>query len=314
MDTFTLFKAWLDLFATRPDIDIVMAPELEDPATPAPGTAADLAAFGRQAGGVRFAYKLRPRPEPNIGDPDGYVFVSATGEKEAIHLDLGARGTFAEGVAVDYDYYGNGWAAYAVPEARPPVVVWDIEDCVYFDSFDAYLRAGARRGFCYRPDAWQRGSKAPHPLAAASLDPSTPTADLRAALVARGAEPAIADGLLAWLGADVVLLLPRAAAAKAPAAKAKAKAKPAAAKAKPTEAKAKAKPVAAKAKPAAAKAKPTKAKPAAAKAKPTKAKPAAAKAKPTKAAKAKPAATKAKPTNAKAKPTKAKPGTSSKRR
>lgn len=76
-----------------------------------------------------------------------------------------------------------------------------------FPSLDAYLQAGARQAF-QQTTQWQRNLGKEGPLHARSLPRSTPLPEVREALVKRGATPDMADDLIAWLGADVVLLLP----------------------------------------------------------------------------------------------------------
>lgn len=209
---FDRLSAWLSLFAKRSDVSLVEGPTIAAPEAQAHPMPADMAAMAMHASFVQLAYNLpAPRPVPHRGDPDGFLFLSLKGYPANVHLDLEEQGTFESALELDCDSYGTGQAAFYVAEAKPPCIVWDLEDPHVFASLEAYLTAGARLAFCnsMRGGPWQRNKKGEHPLHARSLPKSTPLPKLRDALVAKGATPDMASALVDWLGSDCVLLLER---------------------------------------------------------------------------------------------------------
>ena len=77
-----------------------------------------------------------------------------------------------------------------------------------FGSFEAYVTAGAKRAFEWYWQAHEAGDHSER-LLDASVPSGTPPAELTALLVAQGAEPAMAEALVTWLGDDVRILLER---------------------------------------------------------------------------------------------------------
>jgi hypothetical protein len=84
----------------------------------------------------------------------------------------------------------------------------DPEDVRTFPTFEAYLTLGASKAFAWY---WQKQDHESagilRRLRARSVAATTPPAELARALQGRGIEAEDAEGLVAWLGADAVLLL-----------------------------------------------------------------------------------------------------------
>jgi len=209
---FDRLSAWVSLFAKRSDVTLVEGPTIAPPEAQTRPMPADMAAMAAHASFVQLAYNLpAPRPVPHRGDPDGFLFLSLKGYPANVHIDLPKHGPFESALELDCDSYGTGKAAFYVAEAKPPCIVWDVDDPRVFPSLEAYLTAGARLAFCdsMPGGSWQQNKKGDHPLHSRSLPKSTPLPVLRDALVAKGATPEMASALVAWLGPDCVLLLER---------------------------------------------------------------------------------------------------------
>ena len=97
--------------------------------------------------------------------------------------------------------------------AEQPVdakLVFDTRDGrIPLGTASEYLTEGAKRGFTWywqRFDYWE-ALELTKRLYAASLPRTTPTSKVTAALVEKGLSPSEAQALVAWLGADAVILL-----------------------------------------------------------------------------------------------------------
>jgi len=105
---------------------------------------------------------------------------------------------------------GNGWLVLK-DESDPAIMGFEnSNDDAFtpFDSFEAYVTAGAKRAFEWY---WQSHDESEHAerLLENSIAAGTPDSELRELLLERGAEPAMADALVTWLGDDVRILLER---------------------------------------------------------------------------------------------------------
>jgi len=86
----------------------------------------------------------------------------------------------------------------------------DADTPAVFDDWESYLTLGARRGFAwYWPNGSREGMAFAERLYAGSLPRSTPEAEVVAGLQARGLSEREARGMVAWLGEDAVILLPK---------------------------------------------------------------------------------------------------------
>lgn len=150
----------------------------------------------------------RSPPLPPPPRQSGTLYLSLEGQRDDVHLVLdGAVVPSEDLVALDVDKDGTGLQAwYRLTADGTSEIVWDVETLARFPSLTAYLTEGAKRAFAYDP-SWQRGGESP--IAEHSLPISTPPDELRAALEARGATPAMASALVAWLGGHAALLVPK---------------------------------------------------------------------------------------------------------
>lgn len=198
-------KAWFELFSRRPDIDVTEPLALGKGRKKVKGAyPPDAADFAREASALTFSYRLKSA-SPGTFD-GGFLYLSLDGELDNVDLQIPGYGSVEEACPVDTDRQGTGLAAWYVFDEEGAFIVWSAEDPVRFASLTEYLTLGARHAFSY-PAVWQRGGESP--LVNASAAKSTPLSVLRTALIARGASGETADDLIAWLGADVALLLPR---------------------------------------------------------------------------------------------------------
>lgn len=207
---FDRLSAWMSLFGKRTDVRFAERPQFAAPEATDREVPPELAGVAARTSFVKMAYTLPdPRPAPQRGDPDGYLFLSLAAFPTNVYLDVPKKGEFDSALELDCDYYGSGKAAFYVASAKPPFVVWDTEDGIVFPSLEAYLTAGARLAFCdsMRGGSWQKNPKAQHPLLDRSMSKSTPLSVLRSALVAKGTSEELAAALVDWLGPDCVLLL-----------------------------------------------------------------------------------------------------------
>lgn len=209
---FSLFdrmKAWAELLAKREDLEFRSPLVIKPPENAVPPFYADDArAFGEQAGDFSFVYHSR------TGNAAGFLCLSLTGVNEPAYLELDGEEVDESGMIIfDGDIEGTGNAAWLVTRpGKPTTIIYSLEDVVTFPSLTHYLTEGAKRAFDYgvwQRDAIDQRTTDEATLSALSLPRSTPLAEVRASLIARGASPAMADDLIEWLGTDVVLLLPK---------------------------------------------------------------------------------------------------------
>ncbi len=199
---FDRLRAWVELFSKRDDIE-ASGPLRIAPPKPSPTVwPADLEDFAAKTSDFSFSYRVK-----NVEGAGGELFLSLVGIATDVYLPVPGKGTFERAVELEYDANGTGLAGFLVLEGSP-FIVWNVEDPVVFDSFTDYVTQGARAGFATGEARWQRRGE-PSPLFAQSLPKSTSPDAIKAALVGRGATAEMAGDLMEWLGADVVLLLPK---------------------------------------------------------------------------------------------------------
>ena len=202
---FDRLTAWAELFSSRNDLEFTTPLTIEPVESVSQRYPEDARAFAAKAGAFNLSYRLRDKDH----DLAGFLYLSLQAFDDGAYMELdGAVVPEEDMLLVDGDGEGTGQAAwYVLPSGRPAKIVWSVEELVVFDSLTDYLTQGAKRAFSYLPRRWQRGGA--DALHERSMPRSTPPADLRAALIRRGANPNMAAELMEWLGADVVLLLPR---------------------------------------------------------------------------------------------------------
>lgn len=211
--TMTLFQrlsAWLELLMKREDLEFSVR-DIQSGCQPFERYPADAKAFASEAQRLHFSYRLRPDSQKDDEDDvDGFLYLDLTGSQEPTYMLLDGKAVDEDDLfALDVDVDGVGLAAwFLLPAEGPPRLVWSVEDLVEFPSLTDYLTQGARRAFAYGGHPWQNAREAP-PLTRRSVSLQTPAPELRSKLIARGATPAVADELLAWLGPDVALLIPQ---------------------------------------------------------------------------------------------------------
>jgi hypothetical protein len=166
-----------------------------EPDLPEESYPADARAFARSAKSFSFSYRLGKE------ECAGFLYLSLRGLQEDAYMLLDGEEVDPDSMAMlDCDGEGTGHAAWYILDEDSAKIVWDVEETVQFSSLTEYLTEGAKRAFAYDP-CWQTRRDEEPPLASSSLDLSTPLPEIRAALVARSAEPAMADDLVQWLGA-----------------------------------------------------------------------------------------------------------------
>jgi hypothetical protein len=204
---FARLTAWTNLMCARPDVETVRPFEVRaesdlEPqwvsALPYPEDAAELARSAKRMS-VSF---LGPQDEEERAA--GSFSLSLEGCKEGAHLVLDDAVVDPDSMVLfDVDEDGTGQSGWYVHRAdRPPCILWDVETKVQFASLTEYVTEGAKRAFAAQ---WQCHGVSP--LVHCSMQPAT-LDELKAALVARGADPAIAADLVEWLGFDARLLVP----------------------------------------------------------------------------------------------------------
>lgn len=121
-------------------------------------------------------------------------------------------------VELDWPDGWNGSGANLALEAGGSSILYVFESTARYDDLEHYLTLGAKRGFLdYWPAApesdsdvivsqWQQQLEA---LRALSLDRSSAPATVVARLAAAGVEASLAEDIVAWLGQDATLYLPK---------------------------------------------------------------------------------------------------------
>ncbi|HSQ63844.1 MAG TPA: hypothetical protein VLM85_11545 [Polyangiaceae bacterium] len=212
---FERLSLWLRLFAKRDDLEFIDpasgqptpdAMETKKGAVPPNAYPPDAYELGAHVTRVFFVWRHKLDH-----DVCGHLFLSLEGNAADVHEE----GTSA--VILEEDVLGTGLATFSVAARRgkttkaAPHLLWSLEDRRSFATLEEYLTQGAARAFVYGGEepfgCWQTEPAAVS-LARFSAPKWTLDADLKKALVARGAEEAEADALLQWLGKDVTLLLP----------------------------------------------------------------------------------------------------------
>ena len=215
---FSLFdrmKAWAQLFSKRADLrweqklEIRANRGVKSELPRGTDYPADAKAFAKSARYFAFSYRLKEDHGDVAADScTGLLYLSLEGINEKAHMLLaGQKVDPASMFLLDVDAEGTGLSAWFVL-GEESKIVWDVESLEKFASLTEYLTEGAKRAFAYDP-CWQRRRDEPA-LAGVSLPMSTPLPAIRAALVDRGAKPAMADDLIQWLGKHAALLIPRA--------------------------------------------------------------------------------------------------------
>ena len=196
-------RAYSELLALRADLEFQSKLVIREPEGAPADFPADVRALAEGAASVEFGY---------AGPNDAYGFAALTfyGEAMPTYMEIDGEEVPEEQLFVfDGDLMGTGQAAWLVMRPDRPRILWSVEDMISFSSAEEYITAGAKAAF---QQGWQRDFSAKRPayapLASVSLSRETPTADIEAALVARGASPAMAADLLVWLGPDAALLVP----------------------------------------------------------------------------------------------------------
>lgn len=200
---FERLKAWAELIGKRGDVEVVSALKVgaeSDNELPE-GFGADAVAFAKQCEALSFSYKFKAAAECSA-----FLYLYLDGDQQDAFMELDGEEVDPSSMyMLDADAEGTGHAAWYIL-GKKPLIVWDVESLCRFKSLDEYLTEGAKRGFSYNPCWQEKGAEVP--LAAVSVPKSTPVADLKKALIARGTSDAMASDLIKWLGQAVHLLLP----------------------------------------------------------------------------------------------------------
>lgn len=193
-------QAWVQTLAKREDIEFRTPLTVQPPGEIPADYPADLRALSERAGYFYFSYRAK------AGDAAGFLCLALNGERAYAFLELdGAEVPEDQMYMFDGDLEGTGNATWLVVRpGKPPVYLWSVEEMVPFDTVEAYLTLGAKRGFHYA--SWQYDDHVG--LAGISKSRDTAPSDLVAGLVARGVAADMAADLVEWLGGDAALLLP----------------------------------------------------------------------------------------------------------
>ncbi|MFV8756525.1 hypothetical protein ACNOYE_38765 [Nannocystaceae bacterium ST9] len=211
-----LLRCWCRVFAMRPDVHVLHATDRSASSAALAELAlrlpAHALAFAAELRSLHFCWVFADRRgsvgRDNLGYEGGRINVSDFEELRWYAEHDGFDASFdvlqPEGSTV------LRHQADELPADATPFFINPGSEARDFGSLAGYLTWGAQCAFVWY---WQkRGYEESEAflarLAAASLPPTTPADEVVAGLCARGLDPAEAQAVQRWLGADAVLLLP----------------------------------------------------------------------------------------------------------